>query len=105
MMRTIEGIIEAHSIANARRSFGLPSWANHVNLRDVFNDESLSFEERRDEIVRRLRASSWLRGRDEFEDPMEIIEWLAVAEDAEEFDELWDDLYDHADRERCWIGT
>lgn len=104
-MRTVEHIAEVHEIAAARRAKGQNVWAFTVKLGDVFHDDSKSFIERRDEIVRRLRTSRWLYGRDEPDSAMEALEGLAGAEDAKEFDGWLDELYDCADWERCWIDT
>jgi hypothetical protein len=81
----------------------MPSWKNKLNLADVFHDESRSFEEKRDEIVRRIKAAG-------FYDPTEswlpeIVSNLAEASDTRTFDSWWDQLYDWADDARVWVAT
>lgn len=92
-------------LAPRRRTAGKPVWEHTIDLSDVFHNDQLTFEQRRDEIVRRLRAHRWVADRDEFDDLVEIVDNLADAADTEEFDGWWSDLYDHADYDRVWIET
>ena len=81
----------------------MPVWHEKIMLGDLFHNEDMSFEQRRDEIVRRLRASRWHDGEDyEVES---IIEELAETEDEDAFDAVWDLVYDFADEDRVWIDT
>jgi hypothetical protein len=59
MARSIEGIVEAHRAAAERRASGRPIWDRTINFAEVFHNEEMSFEERRDVIVRILNASKW----------------------------------------------
>jgi hypothetical protein len=93
-----------HQLAQERRKAGKPSWAHQLNLADVFHDADLSFEERRDAIVRRIRLTAWFKGYDETEDLPQFVEELADTE-AGEFDAVWDSIYDIADADRVWIRT
>jgi hypothetical protein len=105
MPDTADHRAEMFSLAHQRRAAGLPLWERTVNLREVFHNEEMTFEQRRDAIVRILRASPWLAGRGEFDALVEIVDLLADACDAEEFDGWWSELYDHADYDRVWIAT
>lgn len=105
MPRTIEHIVETHRIAAQRRAAGLPHWKHTIKLGDIWRNEDLGFEERRDRVVARLRRSPWLRDRDEVDPLLEIVEHLAHAEDFDEFNDWWDEIYDAADIERVWIDT
>lgn len=105
MPRTVDHIVETHRLARQRVAAGLPSWAHRIDVSDVFHNESMTFEEIRDAVVARLRASLWLAGRDEFDPVVEVVDNLADAEDTAEFDGWWDDLYDAADMYRVWIRT
>lgn len=80
-------------------------WNHRLDLRDVFHDESRSFEEKRDEIVRRIRAASWFRTSDRSLFLDDIVDELADAQDGGEWDGPWDEFYDYADRERIWVAT
>lgn len=82
-------------------------WAERIELKDIFHNEDLTFEQRRDAIVKRLQESSWYKmSCDDHPDMQELIDNdLAMAEDTDEFDVAWDILYDYADTDRVWINT
>lgn len=71
-------------------------------MSDVFHNEALTFEQRRDYIVARLRSSAWHR---DSEAVQEFTDELADSENGDEFDGPWDGLYDEADLDRVWIKT
>ncbi len=78
-------------------------WKHRLNLGDVFHDESRTFEQRRDEIVRRIKAARWY---DENDNTLwYIVDQLADTEDPDDFDDPWSDFYDWADAERVWVDT
>jgi hypothetical protein len=84
----------------------MPAWDYRIDLRPVFRSEELTFEQRRDAIVDRLRTSSWVRDREDAgADLSTLVDELAEAADTDAFDRLWDDLYDEADADRAWIAT
>jgi len=103
--RTAEHIAETHRIAHERVAAGKPAWEYTVDLSAVFHNEGMSFEEIRDAVVQILRSSKWADGRDEFDDLIEAIDGLAAAEDNEEFNGWFDEIYDRADYDRAWIKT
>lgn len=107
MPRTPDHIVATHQIARQRVDAGQPVWAHTVDLRDVFHSDTLSFTERRNAIVRILRATQWVKDADraEMDGLFDIVVELAAAEDVEEFDGWWDELYDLADTDRVWIKT
>ncbi len=106
MPRTVDHIVATHQLAQARRDAGLPVWDRKLNVSDVFRNDAMTVPERRDAIVDRIRRSGWLDGRGCFDDLVELVnDHLAYAEDADEFDAIWDDIYDHADADRVWIET
>lgn len=108
MARSVEHLVAVHQLVVERRDIGKPAWARTIDLSRVFHDETLSFEERRDALVRRLKASRWFREADqaEFDGVYDIVtDHLAYAEDSEEWDDWWDELYDLADFDRVWIKT
>lgn len=76
-------------------------WAYRLYLGDVFHDESRSFEERRDEMVRRIRASRFF--------PLtgiaDVADELADTEDEDDWDGPWSTFYDLADHHRIWVVT
>lgn len=80
------------------------TWDNKLRLGDVFHSEVLTFEQRRDAIVARIRKARWYD-----EDDMtltEIVENLSCAEDTDEFDGWWSEFYDWCDAgKRVWVET
>lgn len=105
MPDTAEHRAEMHQLATERRTAGKPVWDRKIRLADVFHNEDMTFEQRRDAIVARLRGSNWLKGRDEGDTLVMLVEELADARDADEFDGPWDAIYDEADYDRVWIET
>lgn len=80
-------------------------WKYTVDLSGVFHDKSKTFEERRDGVVRILYASRWVKAKDEFDDLFLAIEELSETYGTEEFNLVWDAIYDIADYDRAWIKT
>lgn len=108
MPRTVDHIVAVHDLATERRRAGKPVWAHEIDLSGVFHNDEMTFTQRRDAIVARLMTSSWYRESDpEVSGTVaEIIrDQLAYAEDTDEFDAWWDELYDDADYDRVWIKT
>lgn len=84
----------------------MTEWTYRLDLKNVFHDESLTFVERRDEIVKRIRTSDFYDA--EAGDDLDldsIVDWLSNAEDVAAFDEFWTDFYDWCDDNRVWVGT
>jgi hypothetical protein len=94
-----------YRLGQQRRATGRPSWEHQLKLADVFHNDDLTFEQKRDEIVRRIRASAWFRGCHKDDDLVCTVEELADTEDVPAFDYVWDAIYDLADADRVWIET
>ncbi len=105
MPDTADHRVEMHRLASQRRTEGKPIWDRKIDLKDVFHNDAMTFEEKRDAIVGRIRASGWLDGRGEFDELVMFVEELADTDNLEWFDSVWDHIYDIADRDRVWIGT
>lgn len=109
MPRTAEHIVAIHQHARARVAAGLPVWAHTINLKGVFHNETLTFKQRRDQIVGILRASDWLTDTTgslfHLWDLNELVDDLAATTTLDEFDVVWDAIYDEADDDRVWIKT
>ncbi|WP_043598935.1 hypothetical protein [Nocardia otitidiscaviarum] len=108
MPRTIDHIVATHQLAADRRRQGRPIWDETIDVSDVFHNEDMSFEEIRDVVVAKIKASRWYRKADphDFNGVREITDdHLAHADDVDEFDGWWDELYDLADYARVWIKT
>lgn len=86
----------------------LRPWKLNIDLKDIFHNDELSFEQIRDETVKRLKDSGWLGlAEDEYEEEQlfNLFEELELTETPDEFDEVWSYVYDEADDYRVWIGT
>lgn len=94
-----------HHLATERRKAGKPPWEHRINLSDVWRDDGLSFEQKRDAVVHRIRASTWFKGYDESDDLPQFTEELAGTQDIGEFDLVMVEIYDIADADRVWIAT
>lgn len=105
MPDTVEHRVEMYRLAQERRAAGKPAWDRKVKLGAVFHNEELTFEERRDAIVKIIRDSPWFKDYDEGDELPQYVEELADAADADEFDSTWDAVYDIADADRVWIET
>lgn len=81
----------------------MPEWFGTLKLSDVFQDEDTPFPERREEIVRRIRAASFF-DEDDYE-LVEITESLSSASDTQDFDDQWELFYNWADYNRVWVET
>jgi hypothetical protein len=103
MPDTPEHRADMHALARDRQRRGLPVWDRKIDLKGILHNDELTFEQRRDEVARRLRASGWLENRDD------RLTWyvseLAGAVDATNFDLWFSGIYDIADEERVWIAT
>jgi hypothetical protein len=80
------------------------AWDHELRLGDVFHNEEMTFEDRRDAIVARIRKARWY---DEDDIALwEAVDGLANAEDTDEFDAWWDAFYDWCDAgKRVWVET
>lgn len=80
-------------------------WKTTVKLQDVFHNDDLAFEEKRDLIVKRIRESNWDFYSENWDAVEEALDNLAESADVQEFDAWWTDIYNYADLDRVWIAT
>ena len=78
-------------------------WLHKLRLADVFHNDDLTLEQRRDEIVRRIKAAPFYDEEDY--DLFYIVDELADTDTAEWMDQVWDAFYDWADINRVWVET
>lgn len=81
------------------------AWLQTVDLADIFHSDHLSFTVRRDGVVKRILDSSWMA---HTKHPMylaSLLMNLAECETLEDFNLMWNHVYDLADLERVWIET
>lgn len=81
----------------------MTEWKQTIRLGDIFRNEALAFLERRDAIVSRLRNSSWVKNKDEFDELPQYIEELANADTDEAYESAMHAIYDEADADRVWL--
>jgi hypothetical protein len=55
MPATPDHKVEMHQLARSRVAAGLPVWDQKLRLADVFHNDAMTFEQRRDAIVQRIR--------------------------------------------------
>ncbi|MDG4783280.1 hypothetical protein O7614_26835 [Micromonospora sp. WMMD961] len=92
---------QGHEIRN--RAATRDGWRYRIDLVGVWGNQDLGFAQRRDEIVRRLKASQWYREAGEGSELHQVVEELEDAQSPDAFDDPWDVLYDYADMDRVWI--
>ncbi len=92
-------------IAQQRRDAGKPVWDRKISLGDVFHNDEMTFTERRDAIVARIKGSGWMKLHEHDSEFETILEQMSSMDDPDDFDYWWDELYDYADDERVWIDT
>jgi len=83
----------------------MANWQETINLVDVFHNDDMAFEDRRDIIVRRLLDSRWLTNPNRRMGIDFVVTNLGQSEDYTEFNEWWNELYDYADSDLVWIAT
>jgi hypothetical protein len=79
----------------------MPQWNQKIKLGDVWSNDDLSWEEKRDAIIPRLRRLS----DDEFGGLEALLDELAGTDTVEYFDEVWGAIYDYGDDYRIWIDV
>lgn len=78
-------------------------WKHTLYLKDVFHDDDMTLEQRRDAIVARIKAAPfWHGGEWELAD---IVDELADVDTPSYFDAVWNAFYDWADANRVWVET
>jgi hypothetical protein len=78
------------------------NWSATLRIADVWKNEELTFEQRRDEIVARIKRLPDCEHDAGLED---IATDLEEAGDVPTFDQAWDHFYDWADLNRVWVAT
>ena len=92
-----------HELVTQRKAAGLPVWEHKIRLGGVFHNDAMTFEQSRDAVVARIRASAWFKSKDDYDNLPQFVEELADTQNTDEFDSVWDAIYDEADHARVWI--
>lgn len=80
-------------------------WRERIELGNVFHDDSMEFNQRRDTIIDRIRKSRWFTSSSDESFLTNIVDELANTQSEQEFNYVWNDVYDQADLDRVWIET
>lgn len=78
-------------------------WRYTLDLVDVWKNDDLTLEQRRDEIVQRIRSALFW---DEYDDDLVLlVDELSEVGDDGYFDHVWNAFYDWADDNDVWVAT
>lgn len=114
-MTTADHKVAMYTLAQKRRAAGLPVWDLTVRgFRDALYDNPEDTIAARDALVSAIKASSWYKNADEYNDLWTLIdELIDVGNPAIDWDEgydaqrhlngLLDEIYDLADQERVYL--
>ena len=83
----------------------MAGWKHRVDVKSGFEDDGV-FEHKRDEVVKRLRESPASKDGANGEELTFLLEQLEETATPDEFDSVWDEIYDLADGGQwLWIDT
>ena len=79
-------------------------WDHKLDVSDIFHNDDLTLEEKRDHIVARIKAAPFFDPDDLELD--ELVDELGQVDDTGYFDQVWNAFYDWCDIDkRVWIET
>ena len=79
-------------------------WDYKLDVSDVFHNDNLTLEQKRDLIIARIKSSAFWTPADYELD--EILDELSQVDDADYFDLVWNAFYDWCDvGKRVWVET
>lgn len=81
----------------------MASWKLTIDLAPFWANDSLSFAQKRDKIVKTIRKSGWLEITEEEWVLKGLLEELADCSGVPDFDFIFGAIYDQADLDRVWI--
>lgn len=76
----------------------MTNWLLTIDLRDAWSNDN--FFQARDLIVHKIRATRWPLINSEIDF---LLDELSEVANTDEFDVLWNQMYDYADIDRVWI--
>ena len=72
----------------------------------MFHNDALTFEQKRDAIVARIRATTRFAGDDQGDELPHVRRGTGpTPRTLSSFDYVWDEIYDIADADRVWMRT
>lgn len=81
------------------------NWFLTIDLADLWQDEDLPFEEKRDAICNRIRSSNWAKLTPYPGHLNELVNAVGATENTGSFDAAFNELYDLADSDGVWFET
>ena len=81
------------------------AWNHKLDVSSFFHDDDLTITEKGEKISELVKSSTWFEGLYYKDDLEGLLEELSEVEDADDFDVLWDQMYDIFDAERVWVQT
>lgn len=103
MTRTLQHIVATRQVTNERSK---PVWDGSLRLKQHLNGavDGPEFTAARDAVVAAIQTNVWFTSQDEWSDLHMVVDGLAAAQNAHDFDGGLGDLYDLADYDRIWIS-
>jgi len=98
--KNVDVLVAASQAARARVAAGKPSWGERIPGKAIWQDETTTWDQKRDKFVTAVKASKWYAGQDELSDLRDAIEELEDAPDEVEMKYILDGIYDQASLDR-----
>ncbi|WIE81448.1 hypothetical protein [Curtobacterium sp. MCSS17_016] len=98
--KNVDVLVAASQAARARVAAGKPSWGERIPAKAIWQDETTTWDQKRDKFVTAVKASKWYAGQEEFSDLRDAIEELEDAPDEVEMKYILDGIYDQASMDR-----
>lgn len=83
----------------------MPLWYYHVDVSDIFYNNDFTIVSKAHAIAGRIRLSDWYKTEAGTNHLEYLCEDLEDITSIEEFDEVWEEIYDLADLDRAWINV
>lgn len=81
-------------------------WKGNIDVKKEWNQlkdlDTLEAKEQLQPLISKLQSNALYQFNDEFK---HLVDALAKSTNFDEFNELWDEIYDWADNNHVWINT
>ncbi|PZE33931.1 hypothetical protein [Curtobacterium sp. MCPF17_031] len=64
--KNVDVLVAASQAARARVAAGKPSWGERIPAKAIWQDETTTWDQKRDKFVTAVKASKWYAGQEEF---------------------------------------
>jgi hypothetical protein len=99
---TLEADLSASALFSRRKPM---EWVKTVDVSSVFHNDDMDFDDKVDAIVDIFRKEFPSDISDLYWELADILECLESATDVDDFDSIWNEMYDWADENHIWIKT